>query len=434
MLTSISFVVDYKIQVNLFIPVINELLNRGCRINIYTSEPIELLIRSEAHRSNGLIFFDLDDLKHRYRLLIYVHKLLKEVFTQSDFSFQHSLRPTTSVSDGLIKSIVSLSLRAVAKLTPSVRNSKINSFLSEVMSVISPRLVFRDAVVVVGSLNGSAALLSGRDQVIVTFMESWDHAIKTPNGYRSKLVFAWNTELKSDWEERQGDRNVKQYFASKLMMSRGACEFSEQDKTAIVYCVASTQRFSLSSLYRIERKIIYDLACLTFERGEELILKLRPNGSYSDFDDIQSEFAHVRVTTVTDESIDIAPNYYLSREYNQRRFRELKSARCVVNAFTTFGLDAALAGMPVLQLDLSNLHGFLDSREFYRRNHIKKYLISGEYVCRPTQDFRQEISSCLDDSKFCNAYSRQIVKWLDLPAEETVVVKNAVDELARLCK
>ena len=43
-------------------------------------------------------------------------------------------------------------------------------------------------------------------------------------------------------------------------------------------------------------------------------------------------------------------NYYLDTDYNDTRMAELERVDLVINCWTTFAFDAALAGKPVMQL------------------------------------------------------------------------------------
>ena len=47
-------------------------------------------------------------------------------------------------------------------------------------------------------------------------MESWDHAVKVPNGYVSNIVFGWNKDLCEDWAKYQNDKNTKVFYPAKL--------------------------------------------------------------------------------------------------------------------------------------------------------------------------------------------------------------------------
>ena len=55
---SFSVVIDYKVQVNLLLPVINELIERGYTINIYTTEPVRILLMDEVRQTKRMIFHE----------------------------------------------------------------------------------------------------------------------------------------------------------------------------------------------------------------------------------------------------------------------------------------------------------------------------------------------------------------------------------------
>ena len=43
-------------------------------------------------------------------------------------------------------------------------------------------------------------------------MESWDHAVKVPNGYVSNIVFGWNKDLCEDWAKYQMIKILKSFI------------------------------------------------------------------------------------------------------------------------------------------------------------------------------------------------------------------------------
>jgi hypothetical protein len=80
----------------------------------------------------------------------------------------------------------------------------------------------------------------------------------------------------------------------------------------------------------------------------------------------------------TNRSLD----YVLDDETNDLRLRELSSVELVVSTVTTFGLDAAAAGVPVLQLALENAEAYPGISSAARNAHLLRYLSSLPEVIR----------------------------------------------------
>ena len=91
--SSVSLVMDYKIQLNLFAPVIRELKRQNITINLYCPKSLNAFITKNIETQNNLKLLNLDQLKNKYKFLSFLHKFLREIFTKSNFSFQYSMRP-----------------------------------------------------------------------------------------------------------------------------------------------------------------------------------------------------------------------------------------------------------------------------------------------------------------------------------------------------
>jgi hypothetical protein len=80
-----------------------------------------------------------------------------------------------------------------------------------------------------------------------------------------------------------------------------------------------------------------------------------------------------------------ALNYHLSQEYNELRLAELSSGAALLNTVTTFGLDAACAGLPVLQVDLRACVALRTLAAVAHNHHLRSYLYPSDTLgLRPT--------------------------------------------------
>lgn len=328
----------------------------------------------------------------------------------------------------------------LSRALPKVPNKSINAFL-ERMAGICFQNPFRTKTILAGSLNASAELLCAKNQTVITVMESWDHVVKIPNGYTSEMVFAWNDDLKNDWQRVQCDQNVRTFYPLKLRYARDVVRQlpipvrRNELSPFFVYAVASTRRFCIKTLVEIERKLIRDLARAAEIVGWDLLIKPRPNGEEGEFSAIVKEFPNVRVGSILDQDIDQPANYFLSDDYNNKRFSEIVGAEFVINAFTTFGLDSAAAGIPVLQIDIRNADGYADSKFIYENYHLKNYLLPRDPVLRISGDFLSGFIDSLQSSKvLAKQYTTEIAEWLFCDRSEAAAIDDLVDRSIALAK
>lgn len=406
-----SFVVilDQKIQITTLSEIIPQLSGSIC---IYTR--CDLIKDIEDSGIKDYEFFDIDKIKKRYLIRKYFHKLLLVLFTKSDYSFQYKM-----VKKKYTFSLYHKLLNILTYLTPKVKNSNINLFVTKMMSLIFVKIPFKHNKIICTSLNSSAFLLANKKLEIVTVMESWDHAVKVPNGFVSKYVFCWNDSLRKDWKNKQGDKTCLIHYPAKLRFSKEVSLKENSNKNQVVYVAATTKRFSLSTIYSIELKILKELVNIFRNSDYELVIKLRPNGSTDDFDELGHDLKKVGIQ---EHDISYAPDYIINTQYNDTRFIELKNCKFVINTFSTFGIDCVLAGLPVVQIDLSNTKNFEESAEIYSRPHIKNYLINYHGVLKPKciDELSILIESNIEDLKF----NDELNKWLDYPIEKEKVINN----------
>lgn len=405
---SISMIIDHKIQITTLSEIY---LNLGQKVTIYSRK--QLIKDIEESGIETFDFVDLDVLKEKYYIRKLFHKILLILFTRSDYSFQFKMVNKKYTENKLKKALNIFSL-----FFPKVRNQEINHFLTKWMSLLFSKNVFNSSKIICTSLNSSGFLLANNKLSITTIMESWDHAVKTPNGYSSKIVFCWNKSLQKDWMTKQGDKNCLVHYPSKLRYSKRNNEFLDSKKTNIVYVAATTKRFSISTIYNIELRLLKELAPIIENNGFELVIKLRPNGSESDFEELP---INIKKIGIQEKDIKFAPDYIINQDYNDKRFIEMRNTYCVINTFSTFGIDCVLAGIPVIQLNLSNTAGFEDSWEIYERPHLKNYLISHKSVISPSQ--LSDLNSCLKNSNLYS-FNDDLLQWLEYPDSEQKVLNE----------
>lgn len=335
-----------------------------------------------------------------------VHFVLQVLFTKVKFSdqyermiFGHYLRRKN------VKSI----LYGMSMLVPGVKN--INQFLHSTIGVLTPSAKIDD-VVLVASLNRVPHLCCGKKYVI-TVMESWDHAMKIPNGYKSKFVYAWNTQLGQDWSTFQKDDFVFIGYPWKLSYSiENNLKKTKSVSSKVVYACAFSKEFSRQGFLKSERWFVSMLSSVVKELGLELFIKPRPLSTRSEEEYWLSLGKHVSVGTYSLSGSD-ASNYTLSEAYNKTRFEEIYDARVVINCYTTFGLDAVLYGKNVAQFDLSQVNQ--TARVINDNHHIKKYLNAFNGVYKPLDE--EGLKNALKEACSLNSrknleYSERLRKWI----------------------
>lgn len=411
----VTILIDFKIYLYLFEPIIEYLLAHN--VNVYLCLPDDLIVETKKilKRHDNLKFLSLSTIKKGNKTRFSLHRVCSILFTRSDFSFQFKKKREQSTKK--FTGLTSLLLN-ISKYTPKIPNNKINSFLSFI-SGFNLKNPFPTSLVMVGSLNASAELLGAKNLKVITVMESWDHAVKQPCGHKSDEFWGWNQDLCDDWERSQGCKISKVFHPLKLRYGHESfpkkrdITLHKKQGIKIMYPVASTKKFSIKILVDIETKIIEELIRATRELGWELFIKPRPNGLDGEFDFVK-KFSHVTVGGVSHGDILNPADYYYSEEDNFKRFQPLEDIDFVFNAFTTFGLDAAVAQIPVLQLDLQQTIGFENSHMVYNNYHIKNYLINTSTLIRPINEtlYTSLISNKRRIENIALSYTNELNCWL----------------------
>ena len=321
----------------------------------------------------------------------------------------------------------------LAKFTPKISNKNINKFLSYISSIFSKNNFYTETVLV-GSLNDCPELLSNKNLKVITVMESWDHPVKEPNGYTSDLVICWNDDLLRDWQVHQGDLNCITLYPLKLRyaIEQFKRDSTPNDKFTILYPASYTSKFSISVGLEVEKKIINELIKFCKQENYQLIIKPRPNGTEGEFIEYEKH-ENVCVANISHGKITNPANYFYSDNDNYERFRILNNVNLVINAFTTYAIDASLAGMPVLQLDLRESAGFIESHKIYNNYHIKKYFLNRDSTFNPVGSTLSE--SLIEERKnlidIGENFSQELRNWVNTDISSEKAVEKVFKHLIR---
>jgi hypothetical protein len=430
--SNISILIDARINGYLFSPIIASLIKKGIRVIVYTPQSILKNVELDLPVSDLITYKELNPILNKNRFRYFIHLVGLYFLTREDFLFRSMKRYENSREEARPFKRVIL---GIAKLFPKLPDHKVNMTLSK-MSTVFLENPFDSNTILVASQNSCPHLLGLKSQKVVTVMESWDHAVKKPNGYASDMVFAWNTSLGEDWTARQHDHLVHVFWPLKLRYARNtgvvrevSCDLIGERKFC-VYCVTATRRFSPPLIVELEKKLIRDLSKATELAGWDLLIKPRPNGEFGEFDDVLKEFPNARIGSMQPQEADAPANYFLDDEYNARRFAEVSGAQFIINAFTTFGLDAAAANLPVLQIDIRGAIGYSASTFYYENDHIKKYLLTDKYVLKLTGNLVDGFTHYLSNpNDFPVKYSKALKRWLFTEESETEAIERLIEEV-----
>ena len=186
------------------------------------------------------------------------------------------------------------------------------------------------------------------------------------------------------------------------------------------------------AMFSEELKLIEALCRVTQGSGQKLLIKPKPNGSVGEFDRFL-EFSHVEVGSY--QANDGGANYSLSEEYNETRLRELRISDIVVNLGTTFALDAAAFGLPVVQLQIKCQQKYPYLTKLITFPHLARHYYSAPdliYTITGFVPISEELAFLCDKSlylKTAEAFSLYLRKWIS----PVSTLANSVSEVISVC-
>ena len=228
-------------------------------------------------------------------------------------------------------------------------------------------------------------LLASKKIKHINIMESWDHPIKSPYYLYPNFVLTWNKSLALDIKKYQNLKKINKIYPLKLRYIQENVNLKKNEickKLSKKYLKEleriGNDRFILyptttSSLnpdmHKGELILINHLIKLSNNLGLKIYIKPKPNGPIGDYDQYQGlKNVIVGIYSTSTNSIDM-----LKDEYHSFRYLLLNKTEFLINAGTTFGLEAALAKTEILQLKLSkDLFGSFG--EINHNPHIQRYL------------------------------------------------------------
>lgn len=373
----IDILISTKIELYVLEPIIDFLLKKGCMLSIWTNQSIQEELNK---RYPSQIQFYKKTNSFYQKLLKIFHKIFLILFTPHEFSSQYRRMMLKIFTKR--RNIWSVFYN-ISYITPKLKD--INSKTFHFFKYITPNYLNGD-LIIVPSLNAYGHILNNSRYKIITILESWDHVMKVPNGYLSNKVFTWNQDLNKDWYDFQESTSTETIFPLKLRYAINN-RITNQSGNKIVYAAAFTRLYSNPTFERLEKEIIHEICKSTKLSSMQFHIKPRPISDFGEFEEFL-KYDHVSIGDFKSPEKNAA-NYYFSDQDNISRFEEIKNVKYVINCFTTFALDAALYGIPVLQLDLRRSH--TESKALYRNHHIEKYFISSRNTLKVENDLTKEL-------------------------------------------
>ena len=84
----------------------------------------------------------------------------------------------------------------------------------------------------------------------------------------------------------------------------------------------------------------------------------------------------------------------------------------------------------MLQIDIREAIGYSNSTFYYENDHIKKYLLTENYVLKLTGDLVDNFTEYLSNpNNFPVMYSNALNRWLFTEESETEAVERLIDEV-----
>lgn len=405
-------------------PYLDALVARGVPLHLACPAPLAPVLAARYPHAAAI---PLEPLVAGTRWARRAHNLLCILFEGEGPSRNLRLR---YVRDLARRSWKVRALLAVSRRLPKLSARRLNALLGRLLAP-GQRNPFPTRHVLAVSHVTSPHLLCARGIEVVTLNESWDHPAGRSAGYPSAAVIAWNRDIGRDWQELQGAAEVLVGIPVKLRYAIEARQASEGVRTAM-YAVGTcaTER----DWYDDELVLIDDLCRATRRAGWTLVVKPRPAGPQHELPSFAERYEHVRLATPP-QSLG-ARDYDLGADYNAARLRELRESTLVINAITTFGLDAACAGSPVLQLDLRGSRRYPALAGAQRNHHLERYLLDRQGATlrlAPEETASEVVAAFLaapDDRprRFRDALRAWMVP--EAPAERVAAVADAL--VARL--
>ena len=423
----LTFVIPHRIGILAAEGYLREVLRRGIQTHVVCPAALEAQVVAAVPSAAGRIRH-LEHLAPRHGEWLHkLHGRLTLLFERQGPYHNPRIAGNRSAARGR-----SWRLRLgdrLSRVLPKVSAKALNRWLNRLFSALLTN-PFPTRRIVVVTYPTRPYLLCARRQTVYTVIESWDHPIKKSAGFTSQGVVAWNQDLGEDWRSFQGAGRVWVGFPMKLRYAFESASAPPRrlgPTGTVLYAVGTTSL--RPDWYADELRLIREVCIATRNAGWRLIVKPKPNGSQPGLHEITAGFEHVTLGSFAGGGD--ALDYYLDAGYNARRLEELGRCHLVLNAVTTFCLDAAAAGWPVLQLDLTGNQDYPALANAMNNYHLQRYILDQPALClRPQESVVEELARFLlspDDRP--DRCGNKLRRWLTGEVAYREAVARVVDHL-----
>jgi hypothetical protein len=411
----ISIVAELGTSVYSVQPIIDNITRQGGRVVLYTtSDNIE---KSKIYlSSNNIDFIAINEQNSKWFGVF--DYFLKKLLTKETFSSQYA---RIVPSDNKILNI----LYKIAKWLPKPSQKKINSIYSKFWSRVNSKPYFPTKNVLVVSRCNNTIKLNNKHHNFFTIVESWDHPVKSPFYYKSKITYSWNKELSTDMEKFQN--NSKKYTEifplkfryldqvdslSPQASNKLKCEIDFIANNSYVLYICSTSGYSKGGLFDFELKLIQKVLKACKKEGKLLYIKPHPHYNESDFANLENS----KLIRVGIGATNNGNNYIFTDDDQFYKIQLLKNAERIINAATTLVLEASILNENIYQLKINsdNFGSFAKGCENY---HIKNYLNSySDIIDLTSGDIQEKLNKIIQEPQKTNLYSKNLKEWLSQKA------------------
>ncbi|MEK7884353.1 hypothetical protein [Methyloversatilis sp. NSM2] len=358
-------------------PVLRRLAEAAVTSTLFLPGRYHDFVRARWASMDGLHLRPHEVLSAAAPLARLVHHVLEPMLAGPAFSDTYRFREWPRLA---AHSAAARALLAARAALPGMPRGAINAALQRAVHPLLPRGVLPEGGPVLAVTRSDVRhLLCAGGLDVVSLMESWDHPPKAPMGYQSRTAFVWNAATREDWVEFQGGEDVRVAYPFKLRYAlENPVQSSEGD---LVLYPATFSARSDPAFFSAELTLLDHLCRAARTAGMRLLVKPKPNGLEGEFASLLARHPGVELAPYKDN--DGSTGYFLDEAYNRQRLDLLARCALVVNLGTTFALDAAAAGVPVLQLRLDDAPRFPLLSQADRWVHLQRHFLSRpDLLCR----------------------------------------------------
>lgn len=377
----------WPLQFSYITPYIKELVIRGYCIDFIITRHVHECFPEIIKLGRDIIF--IDDLEKKYFMQKYLYLFLSKM----------------------------LNFICVSRFSGKAHNSSLRFIM---------RFFFKNPFKSKNILNitkcGAGWLLCGRGMKVFTIMGSWDHPTKMPMGYSSDAVFVWNAYLDCQWKKYQGDVNIQIGYPFIFDYLLTGSKF--QSKASLIIYPFTTTSYEYG--FDEELSFVNTLIQAGLKYGFDFLIKPKPEGAYGELDDLK-KYSNIIIASIP--SNNKKHRLYFSDQYQKNRLKELSMGFMTINIGTTFSIDAALYGLPVMQLDFRTSSTYPKLAKIQNQIHIKDVLLNSDDLIFSLNKTNEKLdyifSNISKNLVIANNFKKYLIEWISIKA----LSKEAFDVL-----